>query len=355
MIIGFLENGNAGVGDQTLTVSESGLVTFPNSFPDGATAQLIVFDQPEFQTCSPINDELLITEGAVSFELSCVYRGFLVSGSVEGLPDAQQLKVRMSEQITEVASGESTFMFDRRVLAGDVLDIQVEEVPELFRSDYLCNVLSVDEMPNRDLTDVAVSCVFGATLEGKIYSPNTITADSDTNDPRQTPLIENNTFADAQPIYDLRTVYGFVSALNNSVTEGRFADSSDPNDFYSTRLEANQILVLESVSSGDGASVFDAELYVYDEAGNDLMISSTSVAGKERLTIRETGRYYIHIYASSGAGRYVLQIAEPAEGAPRFGLASNFAEGQAVVLFDSSDPRMRSQAAPLGGSVSNFD
>ena len=67
MIIGFLENGNAGVGDQTLTVSESGLVTFPNSFPDGATAQLIVFDQPDFQTCSPINDELLYYRGGREF------------------------------------------------------------------------------------------------------------------------------------------------------------------------------------------------------------------------------------------------------------------------------------------------
>lgn len=353
--IGFLENGNIGVGDQTLSVSENGLVTFPNSFPDGATAQLIVFDQPEFQTCTPADDLLDVTEGSVQFELSCVYRGFLVSGRVEGLPEAQQLKVRMGEQIAEVASGESTFMFDRRVLAGDTLDVRVEEVPELYRGDYRCEAVSVDEMPSNDLSDVVVSCTFGATLAGKIYSPNTITADSDTNDPLQTPLIENNTLSDAQQIYDLRTVYGFVAALDNSVTEGRFAGSSDPNDFFSTRLEANQVLVLDSVSSGDGLSVFDVELYVYDEAGNDLMISSTSVAGTERLTIRETGRYYIHIYASSGAGRYALRIAEPAEGVPMFGLASNFAQGQAVVLFDSSDPRMRSQAAPLDGSVTNFD
>lgn len=142
------------------------------------------------------------------------------------------------------------------------------------------------------------------TLSGSIASSSSQTADSDTNDPTQRALSNDNP-ASAQSIPNPITVGGYIN-LPGEGAAGRSQQSGDLDDFFRVDLLAGQHITM---LVGDFEAA-DADLYLFDSDGN-LVDFSANVGQVESLIVPADGSYLINAFAYSGATTYTLVIGAP--------------------------------------------
>ena len=343
-----------GLGEQpTKKVSTDGLVEFEELVEDGASAQIVVVTQPDHQRCEVNPETLVVTQGSVSVEVDCRYSHHFVSGSVEGLSGT--ITLRTGEQTVDV-TGNQSFAFVDRVSEDAPLNISVDAVAEHHRCSVSGNGIAL----TGDYDQVLVSCVYGSSIAGSISTPDNLTTDSDLNDERA-PEIPNNLFAEAQRINGFAAVQGFVSASVTSIDQGRFAERTDKEDIFFTHLEKSQTLALRGAPTDKDVTLFDLDLELFKESeaqdglANIVPVGKSYNAGaQEQIAVPETGRYYIRVLAKEGAGTYALETQAASSGSLMSLGLSSFVEQQAIISLDNSDKRLRTQAAPLGGSVNHF-
>jgi len=152
-------------------------------------------------------------------------------------------------------------------------------------------------------------------ISGTLSSTANLVVDSDVNDLNAS-FTSNDTLADAQSLVNLITVLGFVSAsptqgrLSEAPATERFANATDPKDYFSAKLLAGQLLSLAVANTDEQDSeryAGDLDLYLLDDKG-DVVQSSTGQNSSEKITVPKDGDYYILVQATSGISKYVLQL-----------------------------------------------
>ena len=152
-------------------------------------------------------------------------------------------------------------------------------------------------------------------ISGTLSSTANLVVDSDVNDLNAS-FASNDILADAQPLVNLVTVQGFASAsptqgrLSEAPATERFANSTDPKDYFSAKLLAGQLLSLAVANTDEQDSeryAGDLDLYLLDDKG-DVVQSSTGQNSSEKITVPKDGDYYILVQATSGISKYVLQL-----------------------------------------------
>lgn len=201
------------------------------------------------------------------------------------------------------------------------------------------------------------------TLSGTLSAEAATAVDSDTNDIYAT-YSGNNTLATAQAISNLVTIQGFASAeatgglLSGNTALERFANSADPDDFYSVSLQAGQTISLEvSDYSSSGSSLYpgDLDLYLLSSTGDEVDYSNT-YNQYETITVPEDGDYYVVVNAYKGVSRYVLRL-EAANSSSTVTRHDDFVSGQMLVGTDSTAAAL-SQGYRIGskdGSVATIN
>lgn len=125
--------------------------------------------------------------------------------------------------------------------------------------------------------------------------------DGDNNDPAKE-AISNDTITSAQPIPNPITLGGYINQPGTGAT-GRSQVAGDIDDFFRVELLAGQSVTM-LVADFEQA---DADLYLYDTAGNILDFSIE--AGEiETLVIPRDGTYLVNAFAFAGATNYILAI-----------------------------------------------
>ncbi|MEM9810677.1 MAG: S8 family serine peptidase [Pseudomonadota bacterium] len=147
-------------------------------------------------------------------------------------------------------------------------------------------------------------------------------ADSDINDPNQ-PAISNNTTSRAQLIAPDAEIRGFVAqtSTGDASSNDNFAFSNDPFDTFRTTLTQGQQIALQ-LFDYDPANprAVDLDLYILDTNGTLVSVSFEFDAEVERVTVNETGTYFIVVEAFRGQSNYSLVIGDASQTGP---LASN--------------------------------
>lgn len=341
---------------ELLTISANGVFFFNQQFSTGNVYTVKVFQQPEGQFCSLVdNSGTVSTADITSIAVNCVNL-FTVKGSIDGLHGSVELALTTAfSQEFLLASGDS-FIFQRGLGEGDIYSVAIVQQP----SGQICvlnnssGVVSASGVP-----PVAVLCEYLSTalvtVSGVVTPTVNIVADSDLNDPLSN-FSSNTTIAEAQELKNIVTVHGFASqvatsnfntATNNRASD-RFYDSTDRDDYFKVSLQAGQLIQLQVIDF-DGlktSSPFfgDLDLYLYNSQA-DLVAHSNQDSEFEELPISVTGDYYIDVYAFSGASKYVLKITSGNSlSAVANGTLSNRSNGEfvakeAIVKFaDSSFP-----------------
>jgi len=181
--------------------------------------------------------------------------------------------------------------------------------------------------------------------------------DSDTNDTRDVPKVQNDSLATAQAVPGSATIGGWV------------AEPADPIDAFRTQLGAGQSAVLEIADAG---ADLDLCLYRVIDPGSPVACSEDPVAPQETVTAPEAGEYFVVVEAVTLASNYVLTLGVNAAGltasagaAPGATPRGEFVPGEVLVRFrdgalgparaapgDELRARARSLGMePLGGAV----
>jgi serine protease len=270
-------------------------------------------------TTAPVTSDCTVTA-------SFVEQVFPVTGNVSGLNGSLTLALTLphaTDTLTvtsDDANAVVPFVFDTKAGAGEAYEVTVAEQPQ----GQECTVENGFGEVNPEGTEsVNISCVAvttTASLSGAIVPTASIDVDSDVND-LLAEFADNSAPSLAQPIFNRATLHGFASAqpTGGSPDFERFANEIDRDDFYSTTLQAGQIVQLQVVDfegfeSGD-VRQGDLDLYLWDEAGNVVGFSD-SVTEFEEIVVPATGRYLVNIYAYSGISKYVLRFAPAATEGP---------------------------------------
>ncbi len=170
-------------------------------------------------------------------------------------------------------------------------------------------------------------------VSGTITAPDFAAIDGDTNDP-YSDNTDNDTIFTAQEIGNPAIVGGFVCSSGTGSNGDRFASTSDRSDFYEITLAAGQSVTLE-VSDYDGTNNPDLDLFLYDQNQTEVD-SSELVSGTERVTVVNSGNYYIEVLAYSGASNYLLSVGwSDVTGQASYDLSieSEFVPGEVLVRF----------------------
>jgi len=192
-------------------------------------------------------------------------------------------------------------------------------------------------------TNVLVSPVVenpSFSLSGTITASASQSADGDTNDPFRA-AIPNDTPATAQPIPNPTTLGGYVNEPGTGAS-GRSQISGDIDDYYRVDLLAGQTVTM-LVADYDRA---DADLYLYDAAGN-IIDFSTETGDIERLVIPRDGTYLVNAFAFEGATNYILAIGSQGDAAMAGGNRGQIVPWQAIVAYeeDTNNPRVAAKSS----------
>ena len=132
---------------------------------------------------------------------------------------------------------------------------------------------------------------------------DTITIDSDTNDPTRL-LVRNNQFDQAQITTNPSTILGYMNTRHQG-PEGSLIATGDTRDVYQVSALGGEIINL-TINAAEKA---DLDLYVYDMNGQ---IVSSSVGGdaSESVTLPESvADYYVLVkFYGFGASNYSLTV-----------------------------------------------
>ncbi|MEZ5570461.1 MAG: S8 family peptidase [Halioglobus sp.] len=142
------------------------------------------------------------------------------------------------------------------------------------------------------------------TLSGTITTSTSQAVDSDTNDPVQ-PAVSNDDPSNPQLISNPITLGGYIN-LPGTGAEGRSQQSGDIDDFFRVDLLAGQRITM---LVGDFNQA-DADLYLYD-INRNLVDFSASTGQVESLLVPANGTYLVNANAYSGATTDILVIGAP--------------------------------------------
>lgn len=150
----------------------------------------------------------------------------------------------------------------------------------------------------------------GYTVSGTITVADSLTVDSDTNDPRQVGHRSNNNFSTVQPLPNPGSASGYLTVAGQG-PEGAVKAAGDLVDGYSARLNAGQVIELDF--SAD-PSIVDLDLFLYN-SDRELVGRSRGTSGHECIRVVTTGDYTIGVEvfttASRGGSLYQLRLSQP--------------------------------------------
>jgi subtilisin family serine protease len=101
--------------------------------------------------------------------------------------------------------------------------------------------------------------------------------------------------------------------LNSESVDGTLDAANDTDDVYAVQLDAGE--TIKATLTGETGTDFD--LYLFDQYANTVNNSGDMLAYSENanssdesfeFTVRESGTYYIDVYAYAGSGGYTLNI-----------------------------------------------
>jgi len=146
----------------------------------------------------------------------------------------------------------------------------------------------------------------GNTVSGTLSVSANLVVDSDTNDPNQT-RVANDDSAHAQAIAATSQVMGTVN-LAGAGADGASHDAGDASDFFRVTLAAGQTLQLDFTAD---TATNDLDLYVYRRVGaEDVLVgASDGVSLSECVRVTGAGEYIVQVEAYDGASLYNLRIA----------------------------------------------
>ncbi len=164
------------------------------------------------------------------------------------------------------------------------------------------------------------------SISGTITVVPGTAADGDVND-WSAPRTANDRQAEAQSIVQPVTVGGYVN-LPGSGAPGPLQVRGDSADFYRVALSAGQTVTLLTADPDLG----DADLYLWDDAGNRLIDASLDTGAIDALTVSAEGDYLAEVVAARGASNYTLVAGESAVPAIQSGmrLSADFVPGEIV-------------------------
>lgn len=128
-------------------------------------------------------------------------------------------------------------------------------------------------------------------------------ADSDVND-INAPYTFNDLPAEAQPVSNPATIGGYANVAGAGAP-GPSTEIGDPDDYYAVDLLEGQAIAL-TVADPEGG---DLDLYLLDSSDR-IVDYSLNTGYHESLTVAESGRYTVNVYAYSGASNYTLSIGQ---------------------------------------------
>jgi serine protease len=188
------------------------------------------------------------------------------------------------------------------------------------------------------------------SLSGLIYATNNTATDSDVNDPAA-PYQFNDSPAYAQAIPNPVLLGGYIN-MPGEGAQGRSYTNGDMDDFFHADLKAGQVIQLFIASNNLLWDDLDLELW---DIQQNLVSASLNRGNTEAITVPRSGRYYIRVYAYSGASNYTLSIGQNTATfeVNALNLDHDFALGQVAVTFASatgftSQAAAEAAFAPLG-------
>lgn len=162
-------------------------------------------------------------------------------------------------------------------------------------------------------------------VQGEIHVAPSTRVDSDVND-ELAPYKSNDFVELAQAMPNPVTIGGYANLIDEG-EPGPSTDFGDLDDFYEIDLVEGQVVSLAVADPDNG----DLDLYLYNSAG-DIVDFSLETGVFERLVVKRSGRYFVNVYAFSGASNYSLAIGQDSlsQGAS-LPLRPDFEPGEAVV------------------------
>lgn len=166
------------------------------------------------------------------------------------------------------------------------------------------------------------------TVTGRLGASVSQAIDLTTNDPFNISA-SNDSFDTAQPLSNPTTVGGYLNEAGSGA-EGRSQLAGDLEDFYRVSLFEGQSVTLLIAD----ARTADADLYLYDEAGNlvDFSIDTTDI---ESVSVPADGIYFVNVSLFAGATIYNLAIGSRVAAVPAARRYANVLAEQAVVRYDA--------------------
>ncbi len=158
---------------------------------------------------------------------------------------------------------------------------------------------------NAGTTPAPAPAAPGYTLSGQVNIAENNQVDSDVNDPNAV-FTGNNTFDTAQTLPNPARLGGYANVAGQG-PEGRSKAAGDRSDAFRINATAGQTVSLLIGQPRTG----DLDLYLYDD-NRTLLAQSIGTGKDESITIPTTGRYYIQVFADSGASAYVLTLGQNA-------------------------------------------
>ena len=198
------------------------------------------------------------------------------------------------------------------------------------------------------------------TISGAITIPEFTLIDSDVNDPNA-PYISNDYKPLAQVLPNPVTVGGYVNIAGEGLP-GRSMAQGDVDDYYFTRLLAGQVVRLTTGNPGDVSNgINDLDVALIDDQGQRYQ--SQQSGNIKIITASNSGDYYIHVSALSGASDYLLEVSldafQPTQSTQHpidfsqiqdLNINSDFVPGEVIVKF-KTNAVIRPQISSANGNT----
>lgn len=183
------------------------------------------------------------------------------------------------------------------------------------------------------------------SVSGIVRAADTSQIDGDTNNP-SAPLTRNNTVQTAQTLPSQFRLGGYANAAGAGPS-GPLRSGGDISDFFRVQLSAGQFVNLFVGDAMQG----DLDLYLFNAAGAQVGMSTSSSDNTESVSVPATGAFTVEVRAFGGASNYILASGNSA--AARHAMRSDAAiiPGSAIVRFDDAPKNSatpKAKAAAMG-------
>lgn len=200
-------------------------------------------------------------------------------------------------------------------------------------SNLSSSAVSSSSLSSASLSSSSSAGFVGVSIRGTIAISPGSAVDGDTND-ELAPFTPNNNVATVQFLSTPVTLGGYVTKAGAGAA-GAVQEAGDERDLYSVQLLAGQTITLMVADPTLG----DPDLYLFNEA-EELVDGSINTGKIERLTVAESGQYFLQVRAYEGASNYILVIGQDTStvarlSMPSLKLSDDFMVDQAIVKYHS--------------------